>query len=109
MTPDTGHPTTLPDAPEATHADVLAEREIEAVRATIAGDFPDYLDDLERLVNIDCGSYTPEGVNEVGRWVAALPDRTRRRRRRPTGPGRAIREHDRRDVRPAGRGTPGHC
>ena len=26
--------------------------------------------DLERLVNIDCGSYTPAGVNEVGRWTA---------------------------------------
>ena len=26
--------------------------------------------DLERLVNIDCGSYTKAGVDEVGRWVA---------------------------------------
>jgi glutamate carboxypeptidase len=30
------------------------------------------LADLERLVNTDCGSYTPAGVNEVGRWVDAF-------------------------------------
>ena len=31
-----------------------------------------YLPDLERLVNIDCGSYTPAGVDEVGRFVAGF-------------------------------------
>ena len=31
---------------------------------------PNYLADLERLVNIDCGSYTKAGVDEVGGWVA---------------------------------------
>jgi glutamate carboxypeptidase len=31
---------------------------------------PAYLADLERLVNIDCGSYTPEGVNAVADVVA---------------------------------------
>ena len=30
-----------------------------------------YLGDLERLVNIDCGSYTPDGVNRVADLVAA--------------------------------------
>jgi glutamate carboxypeptidase len=30
-----------------------------------------YLDDLEQLVNIDCGSYTPDGVNRVADLVAA--------------------------------------
>jgi glutamate carboxypeptidase len=45
---------------------------MEALRTTIAGDFPDYLTDLERLVNIDCGSYTPEGVNEVGHFVTGF-------------------------------------
>src|SRR3954471_15187666 len=43
--------------------------ELDAIRAAIAGDMPAYLADLERLVNIDCGSYTPEGVDTVGRWV----------------------------------------
>jgi glutamate carboxypeptidase len=46
--------------------------ELDALRAAIGGDLPAYLEDLERLVNIDCGSYTPAGVNEVGRWVASF-------------------------------------
>ena len=33
---------------------------------------PAYLGDLEQLVNIDCGSYTPDGVDEVGRWTAGF-------------------------------------
>lgn len=33
--------------------------------------YPAYLADLERLVNIDCGSYTPDGVNEVADRVSA--------------------------------------
>ncbi len=43
--------------------------ELEGLRAAIAADLPEYLANLERLVNIDCGSYTPAGVNEVGRWA----------------------------------------
>jgi glutamate carboxypeptidase len=43
--------------------------ELDGLRAAIAADLPDYLADLERLVNTDCGSYTPAGVNEVGRWT----------------------------------------
>jgi glutamate carboxypeptidase len=46
--------------------------ELDALRAAVGADLRAYLGDLERLVNIDCGSYTPEGVNEVGRWVAAF-------------------------------------
>ncbi|MFL5724688.1 MAG: M20 family metallopeptidase [Chloroflexota bacterium] len=46
-----------------------SEIELDAIRAAIAADMPAYLADLERLVNIDCGSYTPEGVDTVGRWV----------------------------------------
>ena len=46
--------------------------ELDGLRAMINADLPAYLDDLERLVNIDCGSYTPAGVNEVGRWVASF-------------------------------------
>ena len=42
---------------------------LERLRSAIDTDLPDYLADLERLVNIDCGSYTPAGVNEVGRWT----------------------------------------
>jgi glutamate carboxypeptidase len=39
-----------------------------AIRAAEAA----YLADLERLVNTDCGSYTPEGVDEIGRFVSAF-------------------------------------
>src|SRR4051794_41417990 len=47
--------------------------ELDALRTVIAADLPAYLADLERLVNIDCGSYTPAGVDTVGRWVAGFP------------------------------------
>jgi glutamate carboxypeptidase len=53
-------------------SETSADRELEALRAVIAADLRDYLADLERLVNIDCGSYTPDGVNEVGRWTAGF-------------------------------------
>ena len=43
--------------------------ELDGLRAVISGDLPDYLVNLERLVNIDCGSYTPTGVDQVGRWT----------------------------------------
>ena len=46
--------------------------ELDALRGEISADLPAYLEDLAELVNIDCGSYTRDGVNEVGRWVAAF-------------------------------------
>ncbi len=49
-----------------------SDPELDALRSALAADLPDYLADLERLVNIDCGSYTPEGVNEVGRFVTGF-------------------------------------
>lgn len=52
--------------------DAIPDRELSALAATIGADFPDYLVDLERLVNIDCGSYTPDGVNEVGLFVRSF-------------------------------------
>jgi glutamate carboxypeptidase len=55
---------------ETTGPDAVLE--LDALRASIGADFPAYLADLERLVNIDCGSYTPDGVDEVGRWVTAV-------------------------------------
>ncbi len=58
MSTETGEPTT--------------DLELDSLRATIAADLPAYLADLQRLVNIDCGSYTPTGVDEVGRWTAAF-------------------------------------
>ncbi len=46
--------------------------EIDAIRSSIAADLPDYLVDLKKLVNIDCGTYTADGVNEVARWTAGF-------------------------------------
>ncbi len=53
----------------------LSDAELQALRMAVERSEPRYLADLERLVNIDCGSYTKSGVDEVGRWVAdALRD-----------------------------------
>jgi hypothetical protein len=30
-----------------------------------AGRYEDFVATLERMVNVDCGSYTPAGVNEI--------------------------------------------
>jgi glutamate carboxypeptidase len=46
--------------------------ELDGLRAAIGADLPAYLEDLEELVNIDCGSYTADGVDAVGRWVAVF-------------------------------------
>src|SRR3954453_21677978 len=46
--------------------------ELDALRTGISADLPAYLDDLRHLVDIDCGSYTPGGVGEVGQWVSAF-------------------------------------
>jgi glutamate carboxypeptidase len=53
-------------------AAAVADAELEAFEATVRADEPAYLADLERLVNIDCGSYTPEGVNRIGEFVASF-------------------------------------
>jgi glutamate carboxypeptidase len=46
--------------------------DLTAIEASLRADETSYLADLERLVNIDCGSYTPAGVDEVGRFVAGF-------------------------------------
>jgi glutamate carboxypeptidase len=53
----------------ATLAGTPSAAELAGLRTAIAAEFPAYLANLERLVNIDCGSYTRDGVNEVGRWT----------------------------------------
>ena len=53
----------------------MTDAELDALRARIESSLPAYLDDLERLVKIDCGSYTPDGVDEVGRFVGAFFER----------------------------------
>jgi glutamate carboxypeptidase len=46
--------------------------ELDALRSAVAADLAAYLEDLQELVNIDCGSYTASGVDEVGRFVTAF-------------------------------------
>jgi glutamate carboxypeptidase len=60
------------DQPSANQPGALtvSDEELTRVRDWLAAALPEFLTDLERLVNIDCGSHTPEGVNEVGAWLA---------------------------------------
>lgn len=46
--------------------------ELTAIKAAVQAAEPAYLADLEHLVNIDCGSYTPAGVEEVATFVAGF-------------------------------------
>ena len=55
---------------ETAAGSLVADTEIDALRAAVEAGLPAFLGDLERLCNIDCGSYTPAGVNEVAGWVA---------------------------------------
>jgi glutamate carboxypeptidase len=57
---------------EAAHAgaDSVARADLEALRTITQAAVPAYLRDLRRLVDVDCGSYSKAGVDEVGTWVA---------------------------------------
>ena len=48
----------------------VSPTDIDRLTALMTAELPAYLADLQRLVDIDCGSYTKVGVDEVGRWVA---------------------------------------
>jgi glutamate carboxypeptidase len=45
--------------------------DLHALRRIVEARLPRFLAELEALVNIDCGSYTPEGVNRVADAVVA--------------------------------------
>jgi glutamate carboxypeptidase len=49
---------------------LVARDELSRLRAHVEQGLPGYLDDLAALCSIDCGTYTPSGVDEVGRVVA---------------------------------------
>jgi glutamate carboxypeptidase len=55
-------------ATQQSRAAAVGDR-LEALRRAVERRLPDYLDDLRRLVSVDCGSYTKEGVDEVGAWT----------------------------------------
>ena len=50
---------------------LVSTAELEALHAFVEASRPTFLAELERLVNVDCGSYTKRGVDEVGRWTGA--------------------------------------
>ena len=51
--------------------DLVTPAELAALREAVDDEKDRFLGDLERLVGIDCGSYTKAGIDEVGRWTAA--------------------------------------
>jgi glutamate carboxypeptidase len=53
----------------AVATDLVPAAELAAIRAAVERAHPAFLADLERLVNIDCGSYTADGVNEIGAFT----------------------------------------
>ena len=55
---------------EPTSSNLVSGAELASVHARVAAAEPRFLADLERLVNLDCGSYTRDGVNEVAGWIA---------------------------------------
>jgi glutamate carboxypeptidase len=63
-------PTTSPAPDHAAGPALVSEAELERLRGAVEVGLPGYLRDLERLVNIDCGTWTKAGVDEVGAWVA---------------------------------------
>jgi glutamate carboxypeptidase len=56
-------------------AALVSAAELDAIRARVAAAEPAFMADLGRLVNLDCGSYTRDGVNQVASWVAAFLER----------------------------------
>jgi glutamate carboxypeptidase len=55
--------------------DLVAPAELAAIHSLVAAAEQAFLADLERLVNVDCGTYTRAGVNEVATWTASFLER----------------------------------
>ncbi len=49
----------------------MSDLDLTALHAAVEARHARYLAELEQLVNIDCGSYSPAGVNQVAEFVAA--------------------------------------
>jgi glutamate carboxypeptidase len=49
---------------------LVGRDELDAIRSAVVADESAFLADLERLVNVDCGSYTKAGVDAIGTFVA---------------------------------------
>jgi glutamate carboxypeptidase len=64
--------TTQPTATPIEPGRGVDDDELRAIEAAVRADEDAFLADFERLVNIDCGSYTPAGVDEAGRWTGSF-------------------------------------
>ncbi|GAC1667854.1 MAG: M20 family metallopeptidase [Candidatus Limnocylindrales bacterium] len=60
------------NTPTSHPASTIGDAELTALEAAIRAEETAFLADLARLVDIDCGSYTAAGVDEVGQFVAAF-------------------------------------
>jgi glutamate carboxypeptidase len=49
--------------------------DLSALRRSVETRLPRFLAELETMVNVDCGSYTPEGVNQIADLVGTELDR----------------------------------
>jgi len=47
-------------------ANAVSDAELTALESSVRTAEPAYLADLEQLVNTDCGSYTRDGVDQIG-------------------------------------------
>src|SRR5262245_2578584 len=52
----------------------MAEPLLPRVRAEVEARFEPYVDILRQMVNIDCGTYTPAGVNRIAELCQARFD-----------------------------------
>jgi glutamate carboxypeptidase len=64
-------PRISPVVTQAPPGSLVSAEELAQLHSTLEAGLSEFLADLERLVNIDCGSYSPGGVNEVATWVEA--------------------------------------
>ncbi len=55
-----------------TARDLVPPSEVAALTDRVRAAEPSFMADLQRLVDLDCGSYTRDGVNDVAAWVAAF-------------------------------------
>jgi glutamate carboxypeptidase len=53
----------------------VSVEELVELEDILEDELPAYLEDLASLVNVDCGSYTKSGVDQVGRWTARFLER----------------------------------
>ena len=62
---------------ESLHAPgaAVSPDELEELEEIVEDELPAFLEDLASLVNVDCGSYTKAGVDQVGQWTGRFLER----------------------------------